>query len=114
MAPRRQSHPPPPEIKQFTTDEIEQGIRKLRRRIEEVNALDPQRVRYDDQAILDAEQVIRNAILEIFGLNSSEYLADHYGLLCHVTGSWNARGASQDVHRVVAVGIAHTANVLEG
>jgi hypothetical protein len=39
MPPRRPTPPPQPEIKHFTPDEIEQGIRKLKRRIEEVMAL---------------------------------------------------------------------------
>jgi len=114
MAPRRQSQPPPPEIKQFTTDEIEQGIRKLRRRIEEVNALDPQRVRYDDQARLNAEQVIRNTILEIFGPNSPEYRAHQYHRIWHETGSWNARGGGPDYQQFFADGIPQTVKMLEG
>lgn len=84
MPPRRPTPPPPPEIRQFTPDEIEQGIMKLRRRIAEVQALDPCQpaglaqltapaVRYDDQRVDNAESAIDRTILEVFGANSPEY-----------------------------------------
>src|SRR5262249_60773912 len=77
MPPRRRLPPPPqPEIKQFTANEIEQGIWKLRRRIEDVKALDPQRdqeglaklvggeaIAYKDQRVRNAEQAISTTIL---------------------------------------------------
>ena len=41
MAGRRPQQPPPLEVKQFTTDEIDRGIAKLKKRLADVKALDP-------------------------------------------------------------------------
>ncbi len=98
MPPRRPSPPPPPEIKQFTPDEIEHGITKLRRRIEEVKALDPHQptglaqlttpaVRYDDQRVRNAEHAISTTILEVFGPNSPEYRRHQHHRIWH-GGRW--------------------------
>lgn len=77
MAKRRQD-PPPIEIKRFTPDEIQRGIAKLRRRIEEVEALGTNKVMYMNQSVRNAESNISNSILEIFGQNSPEY-QEHQG-----------------------------------
>src|SRR5438552_4881509 len=72
MAPRRTSPPPPPEIKHFTLDEIEQGIRKLRRRLEEIQAIDPQQIAPDDQRKRNAYHKLETTIAEVFGQDSTE------------------------------------------
>lgn len=74
MAPRRrQSDPPPLEIRQFTPEEIRQGITKLKRRIAEVQALQTDRVLYKDQRVRNTEENISTTILEIFGERSPQY-----------------------------------------
>jgi len=78
MAGRRPQGPPPIQPRQFIPEEVESGIRKLRRRIEEVEALDPQHVRYNDEAVLNAERNIRATILEVFGQNSPEFRDHEY------------------------------------
>ena len=72
MAPRRPSPPSPPEVKHFTPDEIEQGITKLRRRLEEVQALDPQQIAPDDQRKRNAYHNLETSIAEVFGQNSAD------------------------------------------
>ena len=72
MPTRRPSPPPPPEIKHFTSDEIEQGIRKLRRRLEEIQAIDPQQVAPDDQRKRNTYHKLEMTISEVFGQNSAE------------------------------------------
>jgi uncharacterized protein (TIGR02391 family) len=77
MAARHNSSDPPPvEIKDFTAEEIERGIAKLKRRIEQVKALE--NVSFRDQLVRNAEHDIQNSVLEIFGPNSPEYRAHQY------------------------------------
>jgi uncharacterized protein (TIGR02391 family) len=75
MATRRTQGPPPIQSRDFTLDDIESGIRKLKRRIDEVKALNPQVVRYDDAQVESASRNIRADLIDIFGQNSPEYLA---------------------------------------
>jgi len=42
-------------VKAFTLPEIDAGIRKLKRRIEEINSLGTSNVRYDDARVKTAE-----------------------------------------------------------
>jgi uncharacterized protein (TIGR02391 family) len=123
MPPRRPSPPPPPEIKQFTPDEIEHGITKLRRRIEEVKALDPHQptglaqltapaVRYDDQRVRNAEHAISTTILEVFGPNSPEYRRHQHHRIWH--GGIFVNMPEDEIQRRFAEGIPQTLTMLEG
>lgn len=76
--PTRPVGPPDYVSKRFTVIEIERGIAKLRRRIDEVQALKEKRVRYDDQAVRNAEFNIRETIREVFGDASAEYDEHRY------------------------------------
>ena len=113
MAARRSSPPPPPEIKQFTREEIDRGIAKLERRIEDVQALDPQKVRYDDQSRYSVEEAISNSVLEVFGPNSPEYRAHQHHQIWHDTGPFDLRGGS-DFQQCFADGIPQTVKMLRG
>lgn len=74
---RKQSAPTFDEIKRFrSADDIDLAIRKLSRRIPEVEAL--KAVRYDDQARYSAESAISKTVLEVFGPNSPEYGEHQY------------------------------------
>jgi len=75
MPARRNQGPPPIEVKQFTLEEIDAGVRKLKRRIDEVKALASQTVRFDDARVESATRNIKADIIDIFGRNSPEYLA---------------------------------------
>jgi hypothetical protein len=66
MPPRRQPDPDPGP-KRFTLEDIEHGVRKLRRRIDEVKALDPTKLCYDDPRVDEATRNIRADIIDIFG-----------------------------------------------
>lgn len=78
MAGNRKIKQPEVEVKQFDVGEIELGIRKLNRRIEQVKLLNDESVRVDDQRVDNAEADISNTILEIFGPNSLEYRNNQY------------------------------------
>jgi uncharacterized protein (TIGR02391 family) len=63
-------------IKEFASfEEIDNGIAKLRKRITDVEAIDPRIVRYDHEKVRDVEESISNTILDVFGPDSPEYLA---------------------------------------
>lgn len=110
---RRPNHEPPIEIKRFASaQEIDAAIAKLRRRIQEVQSLDPTQVRYDDQRVYTAQDNIHTTILEIFGPNSPEYRRHrghriwHGGLYVGMP-----RGESQ---RCFFLGIPQTVTMLQG
>jgi uncharacterized protein (TIGR02391 family) len=75
MPARRTQGPPSIQSRDFTLDDIDHGIRKLKRRIEEVRAIDPRTTRYDDPRVESAQRNIRADIIDIFGQNSPEYMA---------------------------------------
>ena len=56
----------------LTAEDINRGVLKLRKRIDEVRALDPATVTYDDQRVANVEANIRNTILEVFGAASPQ------------------------------------------
>jgi hypothetical protein len=65
---------PEPERKRLTLEDIELGIRKLKRRIDEVKALDPTKIRYDAPEAKAATRNIKDDIRDIFGDGSQEYV----------------------------------------
>src|SRR3989442_9560042 len=75
MPSRRPQGPPPIQSRDFTLDDIENGIRKLKRRIDEVRALDPRAIHFDNARVGAATRNIQTEIGDIFGRNSPEYLA---------------------------------------
>jgi uncharacterized protein (TIGR02391 family) len=65
-----------PIYKTFTSSEIDLGIKKLERRITELEALNPNEVAYNDATVETAKNNIRDTVIEIFGQDSPE--ADDY------------------------------------
>ena len=85
MAVRRPQEPPPIQTKRFTVEEIDAGIRKFLRRIEELRTLESDGVRYDDARVGMAEANIRNDVRDVFGANSPEF-DDHQSLRRYYLG----------------------------
>lgn len=113
MPPRkRATEPAPLLVKEFTPEEIERGIARLNRRIEEVKALDPAGIRYDDQKSRTAEQNIRSDILEVFGPQSPENRDHQYHTISH--GQGNVADDDADRQRQFADGIPQTLTMLRG
>lgn len=109
---RRPAEPPPAEVKQFTPEEIDQGIAKLKRRIQEVQSLDPRQVRYDDQRVRNAEHNIKTTVFEVFGPNSHEYRAHEYHSIWH--GTIYVGMSDAETQECFAEGISQTVTMLEG
>ena len=112
MARRRESEPAPIVPKEFTPDEIERGIVKLRRRIEEVHAFDPQKTPYNDASVYNVTHNIRDTILEVFGERSPEYRTHGYHEIWH--GPHIMGAGDYEMQACFAEGIPQTIKVLEG
>ena len=78
MALRKNTSEPEIVAKQFTIQEIDAGIRKLRRRVEEVNGLVTDNVMNDDARVNTAETNIRETIRDVFGPQSPEFHDHQY------------------------------------
>jgi uncharacterized protein (TIGR02391 family) len=111
---RKSIDPPPLEIKIFTLQEIEQGIAKIRRRIEDVKRLLADRVTHDNQRKENVEQEIDRTIMEVFGINSPEYRSNRHHSIWH--GEMVARGFGEPSHpqHEFEAGIPQTITMLEG
>lgn len=80
MAPRRNPAPSEPQAKRLTLEDIESGIRKFKRRIEEVKTLArATTVSYDDPPVQAATRNIQADLIDVFGKGSREYHA-HFDL----------------------------------
>jgi uncharacterized protein (TIGR02391 family) len=100
------------EEKVFTSvREIDQAIAKVKRRLIEVNALDPARVGHDDPAVSSAAQNISDTVLEIYGPNSPEYRRLQHHQIWH--GSMYFGMEDDELQRGFAEGIPHTVGALE-
>ena len=75
MAGKKQAEPPPPEPREFSSaDEIDRAIKKIERRIEELERLDVRKAILEDNGSDDVVRSnIRETIREVFGGNSPEY-----------------------------------------
>lgn len=105
---------PQPEIivKQFTVHEIDAGIRKLRRRIEEVNGLATDEIRYDDARVKTAEANIREAVRDVFGPQSPEFYDHQYYDIWH--GGFNMYDNEANMQNKFLSGVEQTVVMLEG
>jgi uncharacterized protein (TIGR02391 family) len=106
MAGRGSQGPPPIQSKVFTREEIELGIRKLTRRLDELKAIDPRTTQCDDPRVEAATRDIKADILEIFGQHSPEYLNHGSFSVGYPRGvSWedskNQRNFAQDLPKAI-------------
>ncbi len=99
------------EEKVFTTvEEVDQAIVKLKRRLEEVQALDPTRIRYDDPSVRSAAQNFSDTVLAIYGARSPEYRRFQYHRIQH-GGEWVGMG-EHDWQENFANGVKHTTEAI--
>jgi uncharacterized protein (TIGR02391 family) len=110
----RSTQPDQPEDKVFTSlQEVDQAIVKLRRRLEDVQALDPQTMPYgEDPRISSAGQNFSDAVLSIYGPNSPEYRRFRYhSNVWH--GSENVNMSRSELQAGFAAGRLHTIEAIE-
>jgi len=111
--------PPPVVVKEFTVQEINIGIEKLKRRIAEVQQLDPSKVSYDDAEVDNIEKRIRETIREIFGPSSPQFKDYEYLAIWHEVevdySPWHGEESSQySGQKKFAAGIPQTVKKLQG
>jgi len=113
MASRKQSPPPPIEPKNFTIQEIDTGICKLRRRIEEVQGFSSGQIRCDDARVKTSQMNIRDAIREVFGANSPEFDCHKYHKIWHGADNVINEGDRERQGKFLA-GVPQTVTMLQG
>jgi len=104
--------PPPIELRIFSADEIDSGIKKLERRKGEVQNLDPNKIRHDDPQVRNVESNITNTIREVFGENSPEFR--EHGNLDIWRGGYVTNETDYTLQRKFAEGIPQTLTILDG
>jgi uncharacterized protein (TIGR02391 family) len=124
--PRNRRDLQPVEIRRLTLEDIERGIARLRRRIEDTRLLKPTglarqlamqtrpdlQVRHDDQRVRNVEQKIEADVAEIFGPNSPEVHANRFFSIWrgpHVVGM-----GDDEAQSCFEAGIPQTITMLEG
>lgn len=112
MTPRRKSTPSPIEPKAFSISEIDAGIHKLRRRIDEVRGLSSGETRHDDARVKTIQSNIRETIREVFGGSSPEFLEHGYHHIWH--GRYNTRDGDWQLQEKFVAGVPQTISMLEG
>jgi len=112
MASRKKTEPPLIEVKELTRADIDRGIGKLRRRIEDVRALDPTALRFDDAKVVSVQGNIRETIRDVFGTNSPEFHDHQYHHIWH--GGINLFDGDEAMQGKFGAGIPQTATMLEG
>ncbi len=112
MARRKNLSKPEIVAKQFTIPEIDAGIRKIRRRVEEVNGLATDNVRYDDARVSTAEMNIRETIREVFDPQSPEFHDHQYHHIWH--GGYIMNEGERDSQQKFLKGTEQTVGMLEG
>ena len=85
--PKKSPEPPQIIVKEFTLEEIDLGIEKLYRRIEDVQKLNAQKVSYGDAEVANIENRIRETVREVFGPNSPEFRDHEHRRIWH--GGYN-------------------------
>jgi len=100
------------EIKKFTTSEIDAGIRKLRRRVEDLNALESSKVKFDDARVDNVKSSIKETIREIFGTNSPEFSEHQHHQIWK--GGYNMMDDEYSRQTKFSAGIPQSKTILEG
>lgn len=103
--------PQQPINRSFTLIEIEQGINKLKRRIEEVKGLNSN-ILYNDARVKNAEQNIVKEIAEVFGVDSPEALNHSTHNIWY--GGYNRGDTSHTRQHKFLAGIPQTIHMIEG
>jgi hypothetical protein len=98
------------QIKQFSAEEIDIGIEKLKRRIEQVKALEEDKVKWNDQRKKNTESDIRETLLDVFGEASPQFKKFGH----HRIGSTNMMEQESIRQEKFKQGILNTITMLEG
>jgi len=109
---RKNTTEPEVVVKNFTVPEIDIGIRKLRRRVGEVNKLATDNVHHADARVKTAETNIRETIRDVFGSQSPEFHDHEYHDIWH--GGYNMYDEESQLQEKFLEGTKDTVVMLEG
>jgi hypothetical protein len=112
MVPKRPNEPPALERREMTGEDVELGIKKLRRRIADVQALATGKVACDDAQVTNVEESAANTIREVFGPNSPEAKTNYRFDIWH--GGYNLGDDEFDREAKFQAGIPQAVTKLEG
>lgn len=110
--PKKSPEPPQIIVKEFTLEEIDLGIEKLHRRIEDAQKLNAQKVSYNDAEVANTENRIRETVREVFGPNSPEFRDHEHRRIWH--GGYNMFDTYDVRQAKFAAGIPQTIKRLKG
>lgn len=108
----KSSQEPEVEVKQFTLEEIEIGIKKITKRIEDVEKLLSDKVRYDDQRNWNVKGNIVETIRDIFGSKSPEFKKYQHHSIWH--GPLLAGDSDYSRQMKFEAGVPQTVTMLKG
>lgn len=115
MAGRRsQSRDPEEGPKRLTLEDVEIGLRRMRRRIDEVKALDLHTMRYDDPRVEAATRNIHADLIDTFGRRSPEYGAHGAHSVSYPDGAGYGPASHAELQGKFARGLPETVMMLEG
>lgn len=105
--------------KEFTLEEIDRGIEKLKRWVGELNAIDPNVTPHGDASIENLTHRIRESIREVFGEHSPEFRKYKFIVIAHgdipsFSFMDDKRIIDAAIQRKFADGIPHTIKILDG
>jgi len=81
MVRRRGTEPEPIEVRQLSADDIDRGVAKLQRRIDDIQKLKADAVRWDAGRKRAVETEVRETIRDVFGPRSPEFRDfEHFGI----------------------------------
>lgn len=112
----RSSRPSPPQLvdKAFTSEkEIDSAIVKLRRRIEDLKAIQSSKSSYDDPAVTTLKNTYKANLREIFGEHSHQY-SDHSHLIDMLTFPDSMGDSDYEIQGKFSRGLPKVIGVLEG
>jgi predicted nucleotide-binding protein len=100
------------EQKKFTLNEIESGIIKFRRRIDDLNNLVKDKTVYDDAQVNNVESYIIDTIRDVFGNNSPEFNDHAYFEIWK--GNHNLGDNKYERQKKYELGIPYSKTIIEG
>ncbi len=112
MARRRRAEPAGIVVKAFAAEEIERGIGKLSRRIDDVRQLQEGEIRFDDAAKTNVERDIRETVRDVFGPQSPEFDDHEHHRIWH--GGYGMYDTDAGLQEKFGAGIPQTITMLEG
>ena len=100
------------EVRELTPEAIENGIEKLRRRVRDVESIDPSNDRYDDAAVHSVDLKIREAVRDLYG-DASPELEDLEIHGIRLKSTWRLSKTDAEIQDMFAERIPQTVTMLE-